>query len=158
MSVNSNWMRWCIASIHKHFDDNKQGLTLFIEGMSRTNPTDEDYIELRVDGPSIIEQTKDEYELRFEINVLISSVLDDTDAHRIHRSVGIVVNAFTDISIYKYGDGVADDDSLLGCISLVYDAREKERVVVSHFGQLSSDVPMLQASVEGHYMLELVGG
>lgn len=154
MSIQ-HWPRWIFASISKHFDANKQTLYLFIEGMHRETRSRKDFIELRVDGPYLTEQSKGYWRNYIEINVLVQSAMDDSDFHRIYKDVGIVVNAFTDIPVYKYGNQAYDDDSLLGCLKLVADARGKERIQVSHFGKIEPNVPLLQATVEGHYEMFL---
>jgi len=149
--ANVNWPRWVFASVCKHFDDNKSSLTLFIEGQHRKTRTLKDFAELRVDGPYLTEVSKGVWKLFIEVNVLLQSAMDDTSFHRIHTNAGIIVAAFTGIPVYKYGDGVDDDKSLLGCLQIVSDARGKERIQVSHFGRIDTGTPLMQATVEGHY-------
>ena len=155
MAILENLPRWLFASVSKHFDDNKQDLALFIEGQYRTTRNIKDFIELRFDGPDLTEISKGYWKVYTEINVLVQSAMDDENFHRIHTTVGKVVAAFTDIEVYKYGTGDDDDDSLLGCLVLLADARSKEKTKVAHFGQIGPDTMLLQASVEGHYLMHL---
>ncbi len=153
--MNQNWPRWIIASVAKHFDDRRQGLKLFMEGMDHVEDKTE-YIELRIDGPYILELSKDYFKLTVEVNVLVQSARNPTDLFKIYKDCGIVVKAFSDvIKIFKYGNGDDDDQSLLGCMILVHSNDAREALRVSHFGQHSAMVPMMRSSVEGHYDLFL---
>lgn len=153
--VNANWPRWIFASVSKHFDARRQGLNLFIEGQHRDTSDAGAYIELRIDGPEFREDSKGYWRVFSEINVLVSTPLDDTNFHLHQVNIGIVAAAFTTINIYKYGTGVLDDQSLLGCYQLVHDYIGRERLIVSNFGQIDPAVKLLQATVEGHYEMFL---
>lgn len=156
MAVNKNWPRWIFASVSKHFDAEKNGLKLFIEGQHRDTREDKDFLEFRLDGPYITEVSHNYFRLYIEVNVLVQSTKDQTSYHRIHENVGIAAAAFWNgIKVFKYGDGVGDDDSYLGCLRLVTDARGKERIQISHFGQIEPKTRLLQATVEGHYEMFL---
>jgi hypothetical protein len=153
--ANKNWPRWLFASVSEHFENNKGALTLFIEGQHRKTRDLKDFAELRVDGPYLTEVCKGVWRIFIEVNVLVQSAMDDANFHRIHTNVGIIVAAFTSIPVYKYGTGVDDDESLLGCLTIVSDARGKERIQVSHFGKIDAATPLEQATVEGHYEMFL---
>ncbi len=156
MPLDQNVPRWIFASISKHFDDNKQTLFLYIEGQPRATDHYRDFIELRVDGPRIVEQSKNYWELSVEINIIITSGMSDLDYHKIYKDVGIVVTAFTNaIPVYKYGADLVDDGTFLGCLALVRGGRTEESVLVRHFGLINPKDPLLQATVEGHYILFL---
>lgn len=155
--MNQNWPRWIFASIHKHFLAERQGLTLFVEGLNHVEDQS-DYLELRVDGPYFRELTKDNFKIELEINVLIASSRTESDFHKIHRDCGIVVTAFNKtIKIFKLGNGVEDDQSLLGCLQMVRSGDAREALRTSHFGQIQSNTPVMRASVEGHYFMNLHG-
>ena len=153
--MNKNWARWIFASVTKHFDDNKQGLATYVEGTYRDTRTEVDFFEVRQDGPYSTEVSKDYWHFFIEVNILIQSTMSATDFHKIYRDVGIVMAAFTDIPVYRYGTGDDDDDTLLGCLQLVSDAQGKKPVKVSHFGQIEPRTDLLQATVEGHYFMFL---
>jgi hypothetical protein len=155
MSINSNWPRWLFASITTHFDDALgSNLPVYVEGTHRTvDLAVEDFCEVRIDGPNITELSKDYYKLYVEINILVTSHKNDEDFHRIHTNVGLIVAAFSDISLYKYGD----DDTALGCANLVTDHKGKQTIAVHHFGQIDPDKQLLQSTVEGHYVVYLRG-
>ncbi|RLF64637.1 MAG: hypothetical protein DRN30_05245 [Thermoplasmata archaeon] len=154
MSLPIELPRWIFASVSKHFNDSiyvAHAVPLFIEGQLRATSEEKDFTELRVDGPYLSETSKQYWRTYIEVNIAVQSVMDDQDYHRIHNTVGVVVFAFTSIRVYKYGDGLTDDQSLVGCLKLITDARGKDRIQVSHFGQLDPDKRLLQATVEAHY-------
>jgi len=155
MATNKNWPRWIFASVSKHFDANKDTLPLFIEGQYRNTRSEKDFLELRVDGPYFTEFSKGYWRAFIEINVLVQSAMDDSNFHRIHEDVGIAAAAFSTIHVYKYGNGVDDDGTLLGCLKLVADHRGKERIQINHFGQIGPSEGLMQACVEGHYEMFL---
>ena len=157
MSVNQNWSRWIFASVGNHFDNLRQGIPLYIEGQPRIIDRDnaKAIFELRVDGPYFTEVSRKYWDIYIEINVLIQSVKTDTDFHRIRRLTGIVESAFIDIMSYRYGDGVDDDDSYLGCLRLIQNLSSSEKIQTSHFGQLDPATNLEQSTVEGHYKMTL---
>lgn len=157
--MNSNWARWIFASISKHFDDGKGSYDMYIEGQHRNTRVLKDFFELRIDGPNICEVSKNYYEIIMEVNCLVSSHMDDTDYHRIHRTTGYVAALYTDIPVYKYGTGPDDDQSFLGCLVLINDifGRKGNRLVISNFGIVEPGSDLLQSTIEGHYRMCLNG-
>jgi len=153
MPVNQNWNRWIFASISQHFVDGVGSeLPLYIEAqlrgdMVRTTP---DFAELRVDGPYVTEVSKNYWRHYLEVNVLIRTSIG-SNYHQIHTYTGLICSIFTDISLYKYGNTINDDDSIFGCLGLLQDSRGRDRIQVSHYGQIEPDLREVQATVEGHY-------
>ena len=151
---NENWPRWIAASIQQHFIDTVDAsLPIFIEGQEKTVDEDEDFIELRIDGPNCTQLSKNDHNLYVEVNVLIQSHMNETDFHMIHKDVGKVLVAFTDILIYKYGDNPGDDDSFIVCLRLLQGG--KEAVRTAHFGQIDPDKKLIQSTVEGHFEMDI---
>lgn len=157
MSVNPNWERWIFASISKHFDDRRQGVMLLIEGQKQNTPSPQDIFELRVDGPDFTEQSRDEWYISIEVGVLVSATNDNKDYHRIHKLCGIITQAFTDIPVYRFGDGPDDDGSLLGCLVLQQDG-SRNAIQVTPFGKRDVATPIMQSSVEGKFAMTLTQG
>jgi len=153
MAVNPNWNRWLFASISQHFYDGIGTLLpLYIEAqwrgdVERTTP---DFAELRIDGPYITEVSNNYWRHYLEVNVLIHSSIG-TNYHMIHTSTGLICSIFTDIDLYKYGNTINDDDSIFGCLKLLQDSRGRDRIQVSHYGQIEPNLKEVQATVEGHY-------
>lgn len=158
MSMNIDWPRWSIASIIKHFSDEIKSDTfpVFIEGMDRETNKDTDFAEIRVDGPWTNEISADYWRIYCEVNILIQSVMSDSDLYLIYRHIGLVNMAFQKcISVFKYGDEPLDDGSFLGCFKLVIDRYNREQVKTSNFGQIDKSVKLQQATVEAHYEMYL---
>lgn len=155
MPANQNWPRWIFASVSKHFNDRRGGLAFYIEGQERNVPAPKDLLELRLDGPYLTEVNKDYWRLYIEVSILIQAIKDDADYHRIHSHSGLVAQAFTTIPVYKFGVGVDDDQTQLGCLELVQNLGKRERIQINNFGQIEQSTPLLQTSVEGHYEMYL---
>lgn len=156
---NPNWPRWVHASLSKHFETiiTAGNLPIFFEGDDRRTRTLRDYCEYRNDGPRIRELSNNYYRLFAPVNILVVSGMNDVDVHRIQRSIGLVTSAFTKtINVFRFGDGVDDDGSLLGCMVLIQDRRNDLKI--NHFGQIDETTRLQQASVEGHYECFLNGG
>lgn len=157
--MNENWPRWIFSSVTQHFDVNLGDYDIFYEGQKRNAENYQtDLIEVRMDGPIFNQLGPTEWLAKIEVNLLAQSAIDDHDFHKIHKMVGVAATGFAvGISVLKYGDSIADDESLIGCLDLIQDSRSREYLVVSHFGQLDPDKQIMQATVEGHYEIQLTG-
>lgn len=156
--MNENWSRWIIASIGKHFDEHKKTVPMFIEGQHRNTRELKDFFELRIDGPRFTEVSKDYWHVYVEINTLIQSTMNDSDYHRIERTLGTILVAFSNIYVYRLGDGLSDNQSLLGCLKLIQNEGKREYLQVYRLGQIEKTDQIVQAVVEGHYKMELTKG
>ncbi len=147
--VRMNWPRWIFASISKHFNDVAilNSIPMFIEGTHRFTKSDKKYFELRIDGPNFQEVSKNYFRLDVNVNILWAFNQDDEDFHEPQRIIGFLAHAIDDICIYKYGSGVLDDSSLLGMLQLKLGPR------ANNFGQVRSDVRLMQGTVEGTYRM-----
>jgi len=152
--MNEHWTRWIFASVTKYI---KEHLTTpsIIEGQHKGSELDEvDRVEIRLDGPIYSNPSHGWWKAYIEVNLLIQSVINDTDFHCQERIIGECCSALAAmIPIYKYGGGDDDDDSLLGCMKLVSN-RKDEDLIVSRFGQLKPSIKLNQAMVECHYDME----
>ena len=156
MSINQHWGRWIFSSICKHVDDNKGTLALFIEGQERDSTVDKDHMELRIDGPYFTEQSKHYWKLVVEVNILVQGVIDDSDFHKMQKYAGKAAYILSmPIDIKKYGSGVEDDDSSIGCLQRIDDMLDRERLVISHFGKVEPASAIEQSTVEAHYEMFL---
>ena len=152
-----NIHRWMYASIAGHFDDNKDSRKLFVESEDRNTNEVQEWLELRVDGPLRKEVSKGCFEYHMEINILASRSMDEGNYHDVLRLMGVAQAAFVNnISVFKHGTQVEDDDSFVGCLVLKQDQREA--VISSYFGQVDPEKRLLQGTVEGHYRMELQEG
>lgn len=157
MTFDKNWDRWIFASISKEFNDNRQTIPLFVEGQHRDDTQDKATLfELRIDGPNYTEVSKDCWRIDIEVNILVQAAMDNEDFHTIRKLCGIASAMFiNNLPIFKFGDGVDDDDSLLSCMKLLQDVKGRERIQTSHFGQIDPSVKVQQSTVEGHYRMLL---
>ena len=155
--MNKNWPRWFFASISKHFDD-ETTFKLFVEGEPRETWEEKDFLECRTDGPDFVEVSKNIWHATIDVNILVQSIVNNEDMHQIHRMVGEVAEAFTKpLTIYKYGsdDDPVNDGSILVCLELLQNARSKELIIISHFGRINTNQPLLQATVGGRFKANL---
>ena len=152
MAINANWNRWILTSTFTHFKG-LIGENLLLDGMDRDGlDKDPIFAEFRSDGPRYQQLASNYYRLWFAINIVVTSAIDSIDLTKKHDLIGDIVNAFTlEIAINRYGTGVGDDQSLLGCAILSDDFP----VRVNQLGQIDKAVRIEQATIEGHYLLYL---
>ncbi len=153
--LRQHWPRWIFASTSKYFKDiaDTNGLHFFIEGTHRFTPENQEYLEFRMDGPSVREVSKNYFLIDVEINILWSFNQDNESFHRTTEITGILMEAMTDICIYRYGDDEYDNGKLLGTLSILQD--KKTPIRVNNFGQIRTDVKMMQGTVEGTFRMTL---
>lgn len=153
--MNQHWPRWTWASVSKHFKtviEDTNNIKLFIEGQDIVDRTLQSYTEFRMDGPYIKQLSRKEYDLIFEVNILITCIKDNKDAHKIYRLNGIVASAFAQcIPIYRYGPITEEVNDNSQVTILLLRTDKKEIIQVSNFGTIEVDIPIMQATVEGHY-------
>lgn len=152
--MKEHWPRWVFASFSKHFAAQfaaDPAIHCFVEGDDRDTANRKDFVEFRMDGPRIREMSKGYHRLYVPVNILVSSKMDEQDTHRLYRSVGRAVSAFTDsVSVFKYGsDPVIDDSTLLTCMLIMRD--KLNDLKINHFGQVDPITRLQQTSVEAHY-------
>lgn len=151
-----HWPRWIKASLSEHFDNVTGSFVLFVENMHREEQADQDAVELRVDGPYLTEVSKGYWKVFCEVSLLLQTTMSATDLYREDRTVGVITKACSvGIQVFRYGNGVDDDDSSLGCFHVVADARGKERIQTNRFGQIKPSVKLLQSTVEVHLVMEI---
>ena len=152
--MNENWPRWITASIAQHFDGYRQGVPLFVEGQYRTLRDAKEFFELRITGPDITETSRNYYYCELILNTLVQATMD-SDAYKIQRYVGKILLAYVTIPIYRYGTGVNDDDTLLGCLTLKQNINAHDRIRIDYFGQVQSSTELQQATLAAEYFMHL---
>jgi len=156
---NTRLPQWIFLSAVEYFRkivEDDESLKYFVEGEPRTTDKDTEYIEFRLDGPESEEVSHNYWHHDVEINLAIT-VVQKKDIGRIHRYVGIIVQAMNaEIPVFKYGcpTDVANDKSFIGCLQLRREFRERA-IVAAHFGQVEASLNVMQATVEGHFRLTL---
>lgn len=150
--MNPDWMRWIISSINKYFSDAiSPSLYLYISGTDRRTESLKDYAELRRDGPSCTELSKNYWQIDVVIDILVVNKMNVGDLYAFERNIGLVQSAFTtDFPVYMYGNS---PDEMLGCF--VLRPQPDEPIRTSYFDQIQNDLRLRQASVEACYRMFL---
>lgn len=148
--MNPLWNKWIFSSVAKHFKAKCEELhiPLYIESFPRDTSSLKDWIELRIDGPHYTPQTKNQWEITLEVNVVVSSAKDNINSYRYLEAQGNVVKMFSNIPVYKLGL----DESLVVCLQTT-----QGKIVTRNFGQVGPTVALNQSSVEAHYRAFLQG-
>jgi len=133
---------------------------MYLEGVTPrdTEKIDHGFFELRLDGPYFTQVSNNYWTCYVEINVLIQEPLTNKDGRQVYQidaNAGKIAAAFTDIIIKKFGNEVGDDDSVVGCLHVLQDVRDRQRIQINHFGQIEPKVRITQATVEAHYNMEI---
>src|SRR5581483_3130056 len=149
MAANPNWPRWIFASFTTMFQQALQAalpsIGFFVEGQDRQTNTQTDFVEVRMNGPDFSQCSPSQWDVQVQFNVLVQSIRDEKDFHKIHRTIGAVLACFpTNLTIYRYGDGTGDDQGVEGCL-ITKSGSKNDGLIVSQFGQVQPDVPVMQA-------------
>lgn len=147
--THPDWPRWMVESFNQYFAG-FFSIPLFHEGEFRDTNTKPEFLELRYDGPQILEEAKGQFKLTMDVNILIQAQIRE-DLYAIDRLTGLVRSSFVNsIPIYKLGAGIGDDGSLLDCAQLTNKPPE-----VHKFGQVEPRNLLQMASVEATYFIRL---
>lgn len=154
MAYDPNWPRWVQASVADHFKSvaTAQQYPALVEGIDeRTTEFMEstERLEIRVNGPFIKELSKGYWHFQVDANILIFSHMDGSlpNAYSGTIMAGYMAQAASQpISVYKYGTGVDDDQSLIGCLTLR--RGDDESVKVFHFGEINREDRLRQMGVD----------
>jgi hypothetical protein len=144
-----------VSSIAKHFDDNKQTLNIFVDGDDRENKADKDWFELRWDGPRIKQFGHEQWQIYVAVNVVVSTGMTN-ETYRHTDNIGFIQSLFIDpLIVYKYKD--TDPVEQLGCLRLLQDGKNGETLRTNQLGQVEKTLRFQQATIEGHYQMDLLG-
>lgn len=157
--ANPNWDRWIISSVVQDFDAwNKARSTpypKYVEGEERKTNREQSWLELRFDGPSKFQYSKDFWKLELEINVLCSAGVD-LDLFHINKMVGDVSSWFkVAFCVYKYGDTVGVDDPSVFVGTLQQTKIDRHNLLVRQYGQIEAKTKLNQATVAANYFIDI---
>jgi hypothetical protein len=154
--MDKNLARWIFQSLALHFKSVADGISLlyFVEGIDeRSNDTmQENHVELRVSGPKLKEVSKGYFNVMVTVNFLFTKNMNEVgaDAFDLIQWTGVFADEMLQpIPIYKKGNGLEDDGTLVGCLQ-VHKGRN-EAVRVFQFGQLDKHTRIRQAEVDALY-------
>jgi hypothetical protein len=158
--MDESLARWIFQSIAIKFKTTASGLSLpyFVEGVDERADADmrANHVELRITGPDIKEVSRNYYTVRVTINFLFTEAMDmrGTNAFQLMDWTGkFATELMEPIPIYRYGTGVEDDDTLVGCLQV--DKGKNEAVRIYHFGQLKPDIRVRMSEVDAVCSMEL---
>lgn len=154
MSYNEHWPRWVQSSVGKHFKDvailgNYPSLVEEIEERTSAFQESPQRIEIRVNGPFCKELSKDYWRFEVDPYLFIYSHMDGTLTNAYEGTImaGLLAQAAAQpIPVYKFGNGVDDDQSQIGCLTLR--RGNDESVKVFHFGEVDKVNRIVQLAVD----------
>ena len=102
------WSKWIKVSVVKHFDAmaTANGVHFYIAGTGNDNAEYDRFIEFRLDGPIITQLSKGYFRLMVGVNILYSTDIETNYLDDVVLA-GLIQEAFSEICVYKYGDGDA---------------------------------------------------
>lgn len=141
-----NIHKWITASLIKHFKANVSTPLYYHGENPNLTKGKKSYFELRIDGPSIKQPSRTYFKVYVEVNVLISVYDNEGNIYKIENLIGEISAAFNNtIPVYKL-----PEDTLVGCLTL-----NKDGIFPAKFGEVDPDLKLQQATVEGHYEIQL---
>ena len=147
------------SSVAKHFSDlaaTMPELTYYVEGIDEPEigVFQSDSMLFKLDGPIAHQGSGIEW-YTVEIMVLLTDIIQLTsdNAYDIYRQAGIIQGSMLNdtIQILRFGAGVEDDDSLIGCLEP--DTSVRNNVRVASYGQIDKDLRIKQISINGRFVL-----
>lgn len=160
MSANSCWARWIFASLADYLKKvaTDHNIVALIEGVDdRTDAImQSEHVEIAVTGPFSRELSRNYYQLKVGVRVLIQSRMDKPPKNRYapQRLAGIYHEALDAvIAVYRYGNESGDDQTLVGCLSPLNGRNDAVRVF--NFGQHTPVDRLRQSMVDCWYVMEL---
>lgn len=160
MAYNENWPRWMQSSVAKHYKDAATAMSwasLVEEIESRSNAfiNSPQRLEIRQNGPFAKELSSNYWNFELDVHVLLTSHLGGSvgNAYDITTASGKIAAASVSIPVFKYGTGVDDDQSQIGCFTL---RRGKtESIKIYHFGEIDKVNRVIQMAVDVRFELDL---
>lgn len=151
--MNSNWLRWIYASIGEHFKTNLSPLKVVLELEDDQRITEaDDGVEVRIQGPFVKTTVNKESRLKYSVSLLLKLNRDPKDIFKIPTQQGIVLNAFKNICIYKFGKAEGDDRSYLETLVL---KTPQSGLTVDFFRPLNSKLMRAYATIGGLFEISL---
>jgi hypothetical protein len=149
--MRQHWPRWIVTSIYKHFDGLKGVYPHYLNPLERGSLQDPTRFELRINGPDIHEVSNNYFRVDVDVNLLVQFTVDlsqNVYAHEVMIGQGLL--GFTqNITIKKYGSGVGDDSSVVGCL------QKQTSTEVINFGRVQESTNILHSTIDSEYRMWL---
>lgn len=158
--MNVNLPRWMFTSLSEHFrtvTGTIPALTYYVEGVDEPEAGDfqNDTAIFKMNGPIAHQGSSNDEWYSIEIMVLLTDIIQLTgdNAYSIYEWAGIFQGSMLNdvIQIFRYGTGVEDDDTLVGCLQPDPSVNNNVRVV--SYGQVDKDLRIKQVSINGRFVL-----
>ncbi len=157
--MNVNLPRWCFSSMAEHFRVVAATVPIdyFVEGVDEETALDfqRDSSLFRMDGPIAFQGSSGVEWYRLEIQILLTDLVATTNdnAYDVYSWAGVFQGEMLNspLPIYRYGSGVEDDQTLIGCLEP--DNKAKSNIRVASYGMVDKDYRVKQVSVNGKFIL-----
>jgi len=154
---NPKWPTWINASVINHFSAvaETQSIGFYVEGEDRQTADENEYVELRLNGPTFTEESSGCFVIDLDISILVTVKKGGSDVYRPHKLAGAFIQQMIDIPIYDKGYALvppATDYAIQFCMPL---SPKRNHVRWSYFGQASADIALLQGAVIASYSVKL---
>ncbi len=154
MSINPNWDKWIRASVNVYLKEQllllDSSLKIFSEGAPEEDRNGaQDWVEMRLDGPTYKPQANDEWLVTVEINLLVTSLINEEPIYRHREIAGKIARILSsEIPLKEYGD---DDTMQFGCLQL-------KDIYTHYYERVNADTPMKQVTLDCFGDVYLTGG
>jgi hypothetical protein len=158
-TINPHWPRWIEAAIFTHFklplDASALGFAVIVEGQPLDDPSHTPRVEIRIDGPDCIQNSKNSWELFVEVNLLLTTTINDINIYGHLVALGEIAALFDNIEVIKCGNGPQDNGDVLGCLVLRQNKGSRDLIEINRFGQIEEINRNEQSTLEAHYIMQL---
>jgi hypothetical protein len=161
-----DWARWIFASVADYLKSvaTERQLPVLVEHLDERTEAfmqASDRAEIRITGPFIQELSRGYWQVFVDVNVLLTSRYDGSDAYSILKHAGAFQAAMDlPIGVWNFGsepgdyvEGDPTTQHFLGC--LVPRPGRNSLVRVLNFGQIALVDKIKQTEVDARYMMEL---
>lgn len=152
MSINKDWDRWIKASVNTYLYNQIKLLIpttvpIFLEDGDRKGA--QDWVEIRMDGPLYEPLGSKEWRLTIEINILVTSLINEEPIYRIRGITGSILQILSgnDIPVIQYPE---DPNGAVGCL-------QTKDIATHYYEHADADTPMRQATIDCFAEINLIG-
>lgn len=154
---SSSWPLWIYASIVLHFQQTSPpDCNMFIDGMRFDDSMwPKRAFFLKMDGPFFERAGGSRWDATVHISVDSKTPKSDSDAnYKFRRFMGELLLCFTNINLYKLGDGPNDDSTFIDC--LIMDDTDRAEIMYAGQRGVNQQNPSM-ASIDMKYNVRLKG-
>ena len=150
-----SWMKVLLLLLFSAFLSNPMNAQASTPSEPESENFQNDSVLFKMDGPIAHQGSGDVEWYTVEIMILLTDIIQLTNdnAYDIYTWAGVFQGSMLNdaLGIYRFGDGVEDDDSLICCLAPDPSVRNNVRVV--SYGQIDKDLRIKQVSINGRFVL-----